>query len=401
MNTTQITSNNIASEVICNTSKSHANRVLIACALSREAKVVKNLSDAQDVKDMLRILSLIGVEIKESADECIIHNSFPDCEISSSEPVFIDGSEGGTTMRFLLPLLSLGKNEYHIQLKGSLVSRPMDEILDSLKKLGAYTVKENDLIKIKGPLRLDKKIKIDCSQTTQFASALLLLQIHQPFELEMINLSFSETYIELTKKVIDEVTHSGEIEISPDFSSLGYFIAYGLTQQNIHIKNVKEVDSFQADSYFFKLMDDLKISYILSENGLLIPKSEYNGFHIDSSLCIDLVPTLIYLACFAKGPSTFTNLAPLKLKESDRLEEMMNILNSFRMRYEFDRNALSLKVFPYTNQNSIQHPLDLVVADDHRMVMVGTLFLKKFNGGSICPSYAVAKSFPKFFSYFK
>ena len=394
----EITSKPIKNEVICNTSKSHSNRVLVACALCDESKEIVNLSDAQDVLDMLSNLRSLGLEIKKNDNVHSIANSFPACEVSSSHPVILGGSEGGTTIRFLLPLIALGKNEYHLKLKGSLVNRPMKDLIDNLTSLGAKIYQENDTLKIKGPISLANVIKVNCAQTTQFASAMMLLQIHREFELKLENLSFSQTYLEMTTDVIKSVKENKRIEIQPDFSSLGYFIAYGLTQSSLKITNVKSIDQNQADAYFFTLMNELNINYQLESDGLFIPKSDFAGFEVDSSKCIDLVPTLMYLASFAKTESLFTHLEPLKFKESDRLNEMLKTLSFFGVKFDYNKSFDSLTIYPSAKSPGQK---DLSVANDHRMVMVASLFFKILGGGRISPAEAVSKSFPSFFDYFK
>ena len=71
---------------------------------------VFNCSDSSDVTSMLSVFKKIGLEIKKNGSDVTVVNSFPDCEKKiNSEVIEIQTGDGGTTNRFLLPLLSVGK----------------------------------------------------------------------------------------------------------------------------------------------------------------------------------------------------------------------------------------------------------------------------------------------------
>lgn len=403
MNAIQITSSKLPAVVDCPTSKSAANRALIVGSLIQESIIVNDLPFADDVQDLLLILKDIGIDLSYSPDKktVVINNSFPECEKDSVTPMILSGSEGGTTIRFLIPFLALGKNEYKIPMKGKLSERPFSEILDLVESLGGMACIEDTILKIKGPIKLPKQISVDCSETTQFFSAFCLLRAKYHIEVNAKNLSFSEKYIELTNSIINEVKEKRVFSVPVDFSSLGYFIAFSVVNQNLRISNVKKIDHHQADAKFLDLLQLLNIKFSVgSQNGLEIFKpKDYDGFSVNGSDYIDLVPTLIFLASFAKTESQFFGLKPLRFKECDRLEEMMKILTFFKVDFSYHRENESLIVYPVKEINK-QKDSNLETAFDHRMVMVGSLFLKAFGGGVISPKAAVSKSFPEFFDYF-
>ena len=172
----KITSSKLPSEVFCPTSKSHANRALILAAIKDATVTLLNMPKAQDVKDMLQILTEIGLKICEKHNSLEIQNSFPSCEVKSSKVIILPGSEGGTTIRFLLPLLALGTNKYRIPLLGKLGDRPFTGLVKALEQLDVSIRKEKDYIELQGPiiLKTKQRLDIDCAKTTQFASALKL-----------------------------------------------------------------------------------------------------------------------------------------------------------------------------------------------------------------------------------
>lgn len=393
--------NNLPDIVNCPTSKSVANRLLIIGALKKSPFKIMDLPESKDTKDLIRILEVIGLDIQTVDNGIIIQNSFPECEKRCKGPVRIEGSEGGTTIRFLLPFLSLGLNQYELTLKGKLGQRPFQECLDLLQEHDCECFLKYSLLMIKGPMRLDSEFIVDCLKTTQFASAFELLKIKYPLKTKFKNLNFSQKYLKLSQVLVEKCIAHDEASVTVDFSSLGYFIAYALIRQSILIKNVLEVDHLQADSYFITLLDQLKLRYEFKKEGLFIEKAKrIPSFTLDSSLCIDLAPTLMFLAAFSSGECHFKNLQFLKDKECDRLKEMMSILSFFNVKYDYSLENFSMVIYGGEGKNLKPKKEKLEVADDHRMVMVSALFMKCLNGGDIYPEHSIQKSFPSFFEIF-
>ncbi len=398
---TSVTSNKLPSEVFCPTSKSYANRSLIIAALKTQEIELRDIPEAKDVIDLIDILKNLNVEIEKKDTSLRIINSFPECETLSEEAIVLPGSEGGTTIRFILPLLALGSNEYHLPMEGRLSKRPLNPLLKGLEQLGAAIDVKGSIIKIKGPITLPDSISVDCSETTQFASAMKLLTTKKLFKVELENFIFSKKYIQMTEFVLAELQDKDTFTIPPDFSSLGYLLAYSALNQKLLVKNVLESDQYQADSKMIEVLDKIGTSFNFTPCGLEIEfrNKKLNAFDIDGAQCIDLVPTLIFLASFCKGTSQISNVKFLKDKESDRLTEMRKLLNIFGITYNYSSEKDILSVYGLENVQN-REGLKIETANDHRIVMVATLFLKMFGGGEVAPKMAVSKSFPQFFRLF-
>lgn len=118
--------------------------------------------------------------------------------------------------------------------------------------------------------------------------------------------------------------------------------------------------------------------------------------NIDINECPDLLPVLSILACGAVGQSVFTGCHRLKIKESDRLTNSMEIIN--RLGGEAFIKDDSLIV------NGIGHLLGGRVEGygDHRMVMAATIAsIISENEIKIDGFSAINKSYPRFFKDFK
>ena len=404
MQTITLTSSNLPETVICPTSKSVAARALIIASLSKNDFRLINLPKAQDTQDLLRILDEVGLDIQaEGESTYLIRGSFPECE-RGIESCTIDMGEGGTTIRFLVPLLSLGKRRYRLIFKGRMLARPMNELYETLRFAHVDIWKTDRGVDLQGPVDLTKKLTINCEKSSQFASGLVLLQVKNPIDLELKNLHLSKTYFELTEKMIEQLRASLEFEITPDFSSAGYFIAYSVFTQNLLIKNIKELDVYQADSVLIEILKSAGAKIEVNELGLLIEKCEnaLMSFDVDGSESIDLVPTLAFIASHIPGKSLIRNVKDLIYKESDRLNELIKILEYFEVEHSYDsvKDILSIDGKDLSDYKFRQNH-KFIPADDHRMVMIAALFIKIRGGGQISKIDSVAKSFPDFFTFFK
>ena len=400
MNFAQISSNKLPAKLKCPTSKSYANRALILGALKKNEIVLLDIPQAQDVKDLLEMLNEVGLEIDFTDGRITLNNSFPACEVIQDKAIVLKGSEGGTTIRFLMILLSLGKNEYHLPLLGELAKRPFKQFLCLLESMGVVISIDANLLKLKGPLRPLDNIVIDCSKTTQVASAFMLVANEFDFTVQLENVSSSKRYLDLTGAVLEHFQTSSEFRVPVDFSSLGYILSYAALNQNICVTNVTSIDNNQADSALIELLQSIGIKITIDEKGLLLTfgDTRFSGFEIDGSTCIDLVPTLVYLASFAKTPSLIKNIKTLKYKESNRLNEILDFLSYLQIKSDYRELEDQLKIYPF--QNTKNKNLCVRVAPDHRIVMMASLFIKQMGGGSVYPSESVCKSFPHFFELF-
>jgi 3-phosphoshikimate 1-carboxyvinyltransferase len=403
MKYSKITLSSLDTVVHCPTSKSYANRALIMASLKNESIKLNDLPESQDVKDLLSLLDSLGLKISGDKENVLVKNSFPECEILNDTPILLPGSEGGTTIRFIVPVLALGQNEYHLPLLGRMAERPLDELIEILKRLGAKISIENSMIKVKGPITLSENLSVDCSETTQFATALFNLKAKYDLDVKYENLVASKKYLEMTESLVEHFSHSREFTIPADFSGLGYLVAYGCLNQDLIISNVNSLDPLQADSMLIEILRSAGANIKFKPSGLHVYRTDVKlkGFEIDGSKCIDLVPTLMFIASFCSAESRIKNIKYLVHKESDRLSEMMKIMDKFKVQYEYDEKTDTFVITPSSMKRVDFDSCQISTANDHRMVMVAALFLKVLAGGSVGPKDSVNKSFPTFFDIFK
>ncbi len=125
-------------------SKSYANRALVLGALIGEHFKVSNVPTSSDVQNLLKCLKQIGLNIIEINNDVIFSNSFPSCEIETNEIITLNTGDGGTTNRFLMALLALGKNTYELVPTEKMIDRPMTELVEVLRELDVQINSNND-----------------------------------------------------------------------------------------------------------------------------------------------------------------------------------------------------------------------------------------------------------------
>jgi len=105
---------------------------------------------------------------------------------------------------------------------------------------------------------------------------------------------------------------------------------------------------------------------------------------------VDEVPLLAAAAAFAVGESRFEGLAELRVKESDRLQAVGDLLAGLGVEHELEADALALKGGPS------HRPCVLDAHDDHRLAMVHALVALRQPGCEVPVDPCVAVSWPGF-----
>lgn len=374
-------------------SKSYANRALILGAQKKTKTIFKNLPQASDVTNLVEALKAAGLLIELQGETLTFQNSFPSCEIANAEVCEIEVGEGGTTARFLACLLLRGANPYILKLGERLKDRPWNEFLEFAEAHGANCRLEDDKLFLQGPLRLGPSVEVDCSRTTQFATGLALC--FKNSKIIPTKLHTSQSYWEMTLKLIEDFDEQEEYITPIDWSSAGYSLAFAALNQETFFPHLKS-DIYQADSKFYDLLKSLGMLTQSRQGVLITPKKVSKNITLDVSDCLDLVPTLVYFLSYIPGEHQLIGVENLVHKESDRLFESIRIMKAFDISSVVTGNTLKIR----GSENRFSQRVDLTLPDDHRMVMSAALFMRHNAGGSISPWQAVNKSYPDFFNLF-
>lgn len=378
----------LASTIIVPPSKSYANRFLILAA-RRGNVLIENLPVADDVVHLTKALTQIGLKLEQAGSAVRIANSFPACEPENASAIQIDIGEGGTTARFLLALLSVGKRTYRLRLAGRLAERPWEELVDTLQKGGARVNRNGHVIEVTGPVD-PKKLpkKISGARSTQFASALQLAFHEDRVKFEMIAATSSRAYWQLTEECQDAIDHQDKLKVPVDWSSAAYPLAWAaVTGQPIELPGLRH-DPVQADAYFYDWLKQRGAALESVRASGLIDKSATS---IDMSQCLDLVPAMAFVCAHLEGESKLSGLAGLVHKESDRLASVHQLLQQVGVEARIEGETLIIR------GGVGKGPWNLSTPADHRLVMTAALFLRAHQGGTLEHPECVEKSFANYF----
>lgn len=384
-------------DIFIPTSKSYANRLLILAAICKDSVILRNLPESTDVLTMIGCLKRIGVSISGGLNELTIKNSFPECEPICEEALVLETGDGGTTNRFLMGLLSLGNNPYIIEPTERMKERPAEQFIQDLARLNVSVSKLDDgRILVKGPIDDSKgEIEVDCQKSTQFASAILMSLLYSDTKVIPKNLDTSSKYFEITKRLCHEFRQGIREFTAPlDFSSFGYPIALAAIAGKLKLSSFSGVDDLQADSQILEILKKMGGEVRIVGNELEVVSTPLKSIDLDCSDFPDLVPTIAFLCSYAKGKSCLKGVRVLRYKESDRIEEVMRILEAFNISYSF--NEQKDEFFIEGRSDREAKPISLETAKDHRMIMLAYLFMKVNGGGRIYHTSHINKSYPHF-----
>jgi 3-phosphoshikimate 1-carboxyvinyltransferase len=396
-------------EIVIPTSKSLANRMLILASLIPGEVEITGLPESTDVISLIACLKEIGLQIEETFHaetnerDITIKNHFPECEDHNKKIHYIKTGDGGTTNRFLIPLLALGQNTYFIEASHKMLERPMEEMISCLRNLKVEVIQDlSDPVhwmKVKGPIQYNGEvIKIESGRSTQFASGMRMIFWKDDKAISPQNMANSKDYYIMTDHLC-RMANVGmrKFSVNPDFSGASYPLAFAALNGEVLIKNVKEIDLFQADSAFVKHLEESGVYVELSEKGLFV-KSRPNlkPLSISCDKFPDLILTLAYYLSYVDGTSELYHLKVLRLKESDRLFELLNLLKTFHIDHDYNEDKDILKIYGNSKRLVVEE-LEVNPPPDHRVIMVSYLFLRQNSGGFLHSTHHIDKSFPNFF----
>lgn len=310
-------------------SKSISNRLLILSAISGGALKIKSLSDAEDT---VRLQALLN-----------------------SDEELLDAGHGGTTIRFLMAYKAIQGKPCILTGSERLKQRPVAPLVEALSQLGAkleYMEKEGFLpVAVRGfsPASGHPELSISADISSQFISALMMIGTALPegLTLHLREKVVSSSYIEMTMKLLHQIgieafwkdntiyippgqAFDMEIEVEADWSSASYI--YGLVAlsdlASVTIQGLP-LQSLQGDAITATYMKYLGVETDELSDGLQISKVKgiiANSFEADFELCPDIAQTFAVVLSALNVPFLFKGLSTLKVKETDRVQALINEL---------------------------------------------------------------------------
>ena len=143
------------------------------------------------------------------------------------------------------------------------------------------------------------------------------------------------------------------------------------------------------------LMEKFGAKVEKTENAVTVSGGNLTGCEIDIDKTPDLIAPLGVIAAYAKGKTVFYNGARLRIKESDRIETMKNLILSLGGQAEETEDTLTVYGGGTLSGGTVDG------ANDHRIVMAAAIAGSASESGArILGAEAVSKSYPGFFEDF-
>jgi 3-phosphoshikimate 1-carboxyvinyltransferase len=326
----------------------------------------------------------------------------------------LDCGEGGTVLRFLALRASRQAGSFLLTGKPRLFKRPQNELLQIFAQLQVrYQMEERGLrIDGRGWKIPSNPIRVNARESSQFLSGLLLncWELSQEVKIVIGTDITSGAYFQLTQKMLQEFGmtwhQEGNVFVVPpmqrpkictyqiesDVSSAFAVAALAVVAGKALIKQFP-FESSQPDLEFLKIFKAMGVRYERRGDDLWVEKStRLNPVQVNLSQCPDLFPVLSALCICPKGVSKLFGAPQLKYKESDRINEVVTLLQRLGVPVEAHNDGAILHPMTAVNINEVL----LDAKDDHRLVMMGVVLKAIGFNIKIINSESIKKSFPEF-----
>jgi len=397
-------------------SKSISNRVLLLAALARGNTRVRDLLDADDTRVMLEALVRLGVEAATVGNGIEIRGvgGFP---VKNADLAL---GNAGTAFRPLAAALALSGGEYRLSGAPRMLERPIGDLVDSLRRLGAridYSGREGfpPLVVHPGRIRAGEKVRVRGDVSSQYLSALLMALPMKgaQTEIEVEGELISRPYVEITLNLMrrfgvkierdgwktftvpaKRYVSPGEIRVEGDASSASYFLAAGAIGGGpVRVEGVGR-SSIQGDIGFTEVLEKMGAKISMGDAWIessAPTRGKLKAIDADLNHIPDAAMTAAVAALFAGGPSTIRNIASWRVKETDRIAAMATELRKLGAAVE--EGADSIRITP----PGALRPATIDTYDDHRMAMSFSLAALGGVKVRINDPGCVAKTFPEYF----
>ena len=341
--------------------KSISHRSVMFGALARGTTEVTNFLQGADCLSTIRCFRQLGITIENNPEEEYVIVRGKGLHGLSKPSDTLDVGNSGTTMRLLSGILCGQIFETSFTGDDSIQRRPMGRIMTPLSMMGAdiRSTKDNDCAPLSintsksGKYRLTGIHYQSPVASAQIKSCVLLAGLYAEGETSVTEPFLSRNHTELMLSAFGaNITSSGntasilpdpqligqKLHVPGDISSAAYFIAAGLLVpgSEIVIKNVGINTTRDGILRVCKQMGaNITLENVIDQGGepvadLVVHPSELVATQISGELIptlIDEIPVIAVLACFAKGETVIRDAKELKVKESNRIDVMVENLS--------------------------------------------------------------------------
>jgi 3-phosphoshikimate 1-carboxyvinyltransferase len=360
----------------------------------------------------------LGAELRTEGE--LVHVRGPENGLEAAATP-LDCGNSGTTMRLLTGLVSTIEGNHELVGDASLSSRPMDRVAVPLGLMGASVEGQGE--RVTAPLRVTGRAQLRAidyhvpSPSAQVKSAILFAglgadtatvvreQIRTRRTTEDMfrasGLWIESTDLDKGRVVTLRPGRPKETSwtIPADPSQAAFFCVLAAIHDDAKIEIV-EIDTTPERIGFVGVLErmgavlsskDQSTCHSLVSRSSSLVATEIHASEVPS---LDEVPVLAVAAAAAKGVSAFRDMGELRLKESNRFDGSIQLVQELGCRAWSEGDDFFIEGLESAQQ--FRH----CVTDahlDHRMVMAAAVAGSAGNGASIAGAATVSSSYPRFF----
>lgn len=334
--------------------KSISHRAVMFGSLAEGLTEVTNFLQGADCLSTIEAFRKMGIEIENTPEKIVIHGrGLHGLQAPAS---VLDMGNSGTTTRLISGILAGQSFESTLTGDASIQKRPMRRIMDPLSMMGA------DIISINGndcaPLHITGRplhgIHYQSKvASAQVKSAVLLAGLYADGVTQVTEPAISRNHTEIMLRYFGADLHTADrtatvhpgprltgqkINVPGDISSAAYFMAAGLLVpgSEILIRNVGINPTRDGILRVCQQMGGNITLLNIKNDGepvadLLVKTSSLHGITIEGDIIptlIDELPIINIMAACAEGTTIIRDASELKVKESNRIDVMVQYLRA-------------------------------------------------------------------------
>ncbi len=405
-------------------SKYHTLRAILAALLAEGESIIENPAQSDDTTALLNACAQLGASITTSFQpdgQCTLRVRGVAGQVRPAPGAVIDVGNAGAVLRLLLGICASSPTPvtFTTPYPDSLGRRPNDDLLQALAQLGAAITSQGPEgtlpITIGGnPIR-GGSVQISGKKSSQYLSALLYLGplLENGLAIEITDTLTSASFIDLT---LDALRAAGIIVIAqeryrrylvpgkqhylpqtyqipgdyPSAAALLAAVAIARGEITLHGLTPDAPDGEAMLEVFAQMGLEIKRS-----GTTITARAEQplRGMSFDGNTAIDSVPCIAAAACFATSKSVISNIANLRLKESDRIYDLAGALRAAGC--QIDPFPDRLEISPVS---SVAGNVEVDAHADHRLAQaLAVVGLGSAHAITLHHAAHIAKSYPRFF----
>ena len=399
--------------------KSISHRSIIFGSLAEGETKVYDILRGEDVLSTIQVFRDLGVKIEDKDGVITIQGVGMKGLKAPQKP--LDMGNSGTSIRLISGVLAGSNFEVEMFGDDSLSKRPMDRVTLPLTKMGAkisgQTERDLPPLQLKGsknltPIDYDLPIA-----SAQVKSALIFAALQAKGQSVIVEKECTRNHTEdmlyqfggrisvegkkITIQGPQKLTGQ-KVVVPGDISSAAFWLVAGLIVPNsrVELKNVGInetrtgiLDVIRAMGGKLELTD---IDPIAKSATIIVETSDLKGTEIGGALIprlIDELPIIALLATQAEGVTVIKDAEELKVKETDRIQVVADVLNSMGSDITPTADGMLIK------GKSSLHGAKVNTFGDHRIGMMAAIAALLVRDGQVEleRAEAINTSYPSFF----